>query len=224
MPVICVFENENIKIYIYNFDHREPHIHIVKKGSTAKKGVDMLLDGTLPHGSEGLSAADIALVRQWLMSHVEEVNSKWDLAERGELYNTVSSNNTQLESAEQLPALDNVYVSNVIALPGKKILCEFNDGIDFVIFDMSNLLSKRAFSALNDDAIFNNIDCSNGVPNWNNEAIDIAPEHIYENGKHIGRREYNYLKFIAKWQKISGVADAMAEPVIDGFVSYVEAG
>lgn len=37
MPVICVFENENIKVYIYNFDHKKPHIHIVKKAKPQRK-------------------------------------------------------------------------------------------------------------------------------------------------------------------------------------------
>ena len=85
MLVICVFENENIKVYIYNFDHKKPHIHIVKKGKTSKKGVDMLFDGTLPHGSEGLSNADIEVVREWLLNHFETVNEDWNLAAQDQM-------------------------------------------------------------------------------------------------------------------------------------------
>lgn len=221
MPVICVFENENIKIYIYNYDHRAPHIHIVKKGSTPKKGVDMLLDGSLPHGSEGLSKQDIDLVRAWLVEHVEEVGEKWDRAESGELTADSpipSSNGSITESVEAGDSNDNIYVSNVVTLPERLLLCEFNEGNRYVLFDMAPLLNKQAFFRLNSDDIFKDIDFSNGVPSWDNERIDIAPEYIFEHGIQLSRSEYNYLNYIST---MSG-DDSVKIPLINGFVECIK--
>ena len=221
MPVICVFENENIKIYIYNFDHREPHIHIVKKGATSKKGVTMLLDGSLPHGYEGLTGKDIELVRKWLATHVEEVSERWIEGESGTLTGEQAIS-PKLESTERTTMPVDIYVSNAIAVPGKLLLCEFNEGWGYSIYDLKPLLSRPAFFGLNNDTTFYNVDCSNGVPNWDNERIDISPEHLYTHGMHINRLEYDYLKYLAEQGKAAESKEVII-PIIEGFIAYMEA-
>lgn len=83
-----------------------------------------------------------------------------------------------------------VFMSKATPLPEKRLLCEFNNGKEYRIFDFKPLLDKKGFLGLQDDEIFKNVDCSNGVPNWDNERIDIAPEHIYEHGTPLTKEEY----------------------------------
>jgi hypothetical protein len=49
-------------------------------------------------------------------------------------------------------------------------------------FDMTPFLSTQAFSALADAKRFSGVYLVRGVPTWDG-GIDIAPEHLYENGK-----------------------------------------
>ena len=58
---------------------------MVQLKAPSPQSVNMLFDGTLPHGSEGLSNADIEVVREWLLNHLETVNEDWNLAEQGRL-------------------------------------------------------------------------------------------------------------------------------------------
>ena len=83
-----------------------------------------------------------------------------------------------------------IFMSKATPLPEKRLLCEFNNGKEYRIFDFKPLLDKKGFLGLQDDEIFKNVDCSNGVPNWDNERIDIAPEHIYEHGTPLTKEEY----------------------------------
>lgn len=233
MPVICVFENENIKVYIYNFDHKKPHIHIVKKGKTSKKGVDMLFDGTLPHGSEGLSNADIEVVREWLLNHLETVNEDWNLAEQGRLVDqklasSVSTDITENDSTEQeslnesVDTLefddDDVYVVDAIPLPHHHLLCHYNNG-RWNLVDFRPLLQYPAFRDLKSEQLFYDIDFSNGVTNWDNERIDIAPEYLYKNGISLSADKVEFLKFV---KNLNSDSDAdLLGAIIEGFIACV---
>ena len=233
MPVICVFENENIKVYIYNFDHKKPHIHIVKKGKTSNKGVDMLFDGTLPHGSEGLSNADIEVVREWLFNHLETVNEDWTLAEQGRLLDqklasSVSTDITENDSTEQeslnesVETLefdeDDVYVVDAIPLPHHHLLCQYNNG-RWNLVDFRPLLQYPAFMDLKSEQLFYDIDFSNGVTNWDNERIDIAPEYLYKNGISLSADKVEFLKFI---KNLNSDSDAdLLGAIIEGFIACV---
>ncbi len=233
MPVICVFENENIKVYIYNFDHKKPHIHIVKKGKTSKKGVDMLFDGTLPHGSDGLSNADIEVVREWLFNHLETVNEDWTLAEQGRLVDqklasSVSTDITENDSTEQeslnesVETLefdeDDVYVVDAIPLPHHHLLCQYNNG-RWNLVDFRPLLQYPAFMDLKSEQLFYDIDFSNGVTNWDNERIDIAPEYLYKNGISLSADKVEFLKFI---KNLNSDCDAdLLGAIIEGFIACV---
>lgn len=233
MPVICVFENENIKVYIYNFDHKKPHIHIVKKGKTSKKGVDMLFDGTLPHGSDGLSNADIEVVREWLFNHLETVNEDWTLAEQGRLVDqklasSVSTDITENDSTEQeslnesVETLefdeDDVYVVDAIPLPHHHLLCQYNNG-SWNLVDFRPLLQYPAFMDLKSEQLFYDIDFSNGVTNWDNERIDIAPEYLYKNGISLSADKVEFLKFI---KNLNSDCDAdLLGAIIEGFIACV---
>ena len=94
----------------------------------------------------------------------------------------------------ELTGDEDVYVSSAIPLPDKRLLCNLNKGSYLVLFDFKPLLDKKGFVGLKDDDIFYKVDCSNGVPNWDNERIDIAPEYIYEHGKHLSDMEYEQLR------------------------------
>ena len=224
MPVICVFENENIKIYIYNYDHRAPHIHIVKKGSTPANGVDMLLDGTLPHGSEGLSGKDIALVREWLQEHVEEVDAKWASAESGSLTDadpipatSEKSLNEAIIANNDIASEDDV-VTRIIALPNKVFACEFNAGTGWCLFDMKPYLDRPAFTRLKDDSVFKTIACHNGVPSWDHERIDIDPGYVRIHGQPITRKDFDYLMLTKSANLDTLTSDALSE----GFLSFLD--
>ena len=94
----------------------------------------------------------------------------------------------------ELTGDEDVYVSSAIPLPDKRLLCNLNKGSYLVLFDFKPLLDKKGFVGLKDDEVFYKVDCSNGVPNWDNERIDIAPEYIYEHGKHLSDMEYEQLR------------------------------
>lgn len=233
MPVICVFENENITVYIYNFGHKKPHIHIVNKGKTSKKGVDMLFDGTLPHGNEGLSNADIELVREWLSNHLETVNEDWNLAEQGQLvdqklapttstYITETASTDQESINESVESLafddDDVYIVVAIPLPHHHLLCQYNNG-RWNLVDFRPLLQYPAFKDLKSEQLFYDIDFSNGVTNWDNERIDIAPEYLYKNGISLSADKVEFLKFI---KNLNSDSDAdLLGAIIEGFVACV---
>ena len=223
MPVICIFENENIKIYIYNYDHRAPHIHIVKKGATPSKGVDMLLDGSLPHGSEGLSNKDIAVVRAWLQDHVEEVDAKWMQAEAGhltddELIPSGTGESLHESVVELKPYDEDAIATRIIPLPNKVFACEFNSGRSFCLFDMKPYLDKPAFKRLQDENVFRSIECPNGVPCWDNERIDIDPGYVLEHGKSITRKNFDYLMLMHTTNADSTTRNALAE----GFLALLD--
>ena len=85
---------------------------------------------------------------------------------------------------------DDIYVTRVATGSRRVIACEFNDGAEYRTFDITPLLDREPFHALVDEAIFRAVECHYGVPNWNDEEIDIAPEYIYENGTRITREEF----------------------------------
>lgn len=57
----------------------------------------------------------------------------------------------------------------------------FNNG-EVKDFDFTPLLDEPAFRPLKDKNIFNGVYVDYGCTVWNDGAIDIAPEHLFENG------------------------------------------
>lgn len=243
MPVICVLDNGSIKVYIYNFDHPRPHVHIVKYGQTTGHGVDMYFDGTLPHGSEGLSPSDIKIVREWLAEHLEKVNEDWSSAEKGNLSADARANGAdgKEKKADNKKSVDEsatsagevtdrdadddvIYISKVVPLPGKRLMCRYNDG-RWNLVDMRPLLTKGVFAPLKSDELFYNVDISNGVTSWDNERIDIAPEYLYKNGASLDKKDAEFIEFVNNLSKSAddNAKKDLLETVIDGFVEYIDA-
>ena len=63
-------------------------------------------------------------------------------------------------------------------LPGRMLLVTFSTG-EKRLYDTTTLHGP-AFSPLNDEAVFENIDIFHGVITWNHGEIDIAPETVYQ--------------------------------------------
>ena len=90
-----------------------------------------------------------------------------------------------------------VFVSKIIALPRKMFACEFNNGLRYCLFDMSQYLDRPAFIRLTNDDIFASISCENGVPSWDGGRIDVAPEDVFETGRKISAEEYSRISYMA---------------------------
>ncbi len=117
---------------------------------------------------------------------------------------------------------DAIYIVNATPLPGKRLLCKYSDG-KWNLFDVRPLLGNDVFSPLESDDIFYNIDISKGVPSWDDERIDIAPEHLYQNGIPLDDRDAWFLEFVSSLDD-SGKDVAkrdLLSAVIDGFVEYI---
>lgn len=85
-------------------------------------------------------------------------------------------------AGEQKPPLK---VSGVRPLEGYKLWVRFNNG-EAKIFDFVPMLGAPAFSPLKDKDVFNSVYIDYGVTVWNDGAIDIAPEYLYQNGVPAG--------------------------------------
>ena len=67
------------------------------------------------------------------------------------------------------------------ALENYKLWLRFSNG-EIKTFDFTPLLSTGGFLPLLDKVLFNSVYVDYGVPVWNDGAIDIAPEYLYQNG------------------------------------------
>ncbi len=74
-----------------------------------------------------------------------------------------------------------ISISGVRPLNNYKIWVRFSNG-EAKIFDFSPLLEYPAFQPLQDKAVFQSVYIDYGTTVWNDGAIDIAPEYLYENG------------------------------------------
>ena len=77
-----------------------------------------------------------------------------------------------------------IKVSGVRPLDGHRLWLRFNTG-EAKIFDFTPLLSSPAFAPLADDTVFRNVYIDFGMTVWNDGAIDIAPERLYQDGKAV---------------------------------------
>ena len=73
-------------------------------------------------------------------------------------------------------------VKSVRALAGYKLWLRFSTGEEKEV-DISSLLNEPVFTALKDVSVFNSVYVDYGTVVWNNGAIDIAPEFLYENAE-----------------------------------------
>ena len=74
-----------------------------------------------------------------------------------------------------------IKVSGVRPMDGYKLWVRFSTG-EAKVFDCSALLDSPAFAQLRDESVFRSVYIDYGVTVWNDGAIDIAPEYLYENG------------------------------------------
>ena len=85
-------------------------------------------------------------------------------------------------AGEQAPALR---VVGVRPLDDFCLWVRFNNG-EAKMFDFKPLLKTPAFAPLADLDVFKGVYIDYGVPVWNDGAIDIAPEALYEEGEATG--------------------------------------
>lgn len=64
-------------------------------------------------------------------------------------------------------------------LEGYQLWIRFSNG-HCGIFDTSPILDTPAFIALKEKTVFDRVYVDFGAPTWENGAIDIAPEYVYE--------------------------------------------
>ena len=62
-----------------------------------------------------------------------------------------------------------------------KLWLRFSTG-EQKIFDFAPLLDSAGFQPLKEKTLFNSVYVDFGVPVWDEGAIDIAPEYLYQNG------------------------------------------
>ena len=74
-----------------------------------------------------------------------------------------------------------IRVSGVRPLANFKLWVRFSTG-ETKVFDFAPLLDQPAFAPLRDAAVFNGVYIDYGVTVWQDGAIDIAPEALYEGG------------------------------------------
>lgn len=93
---------------------------------------------------------------------------------------------------------DLIWVVSAEAIDNKMLRLEFNDGC-VKEFDCRPLIGKYpAFAPLQDEKIFRNIALDGWTVTWNNGSIDIAPEHLYENGRTLYRSEEKPASYVAE--------------------------
>ena len=71
-------------------------------------------------------------------------------------------------------------IKSVRPLDDYKLLVRFSTGEERII-DVSHLLDEPVFRILKNITVFNKVYIDYGTVVWNNGAIDIAPEYLYEN-------------------------------------------
>jgi len=74
-----------------------------------------------------------------------------------------------------------ITVISARALEDYKLWLRFSTG-ETKVFDFIPLLNTEVFRPLKDKASFGNVYVDYGIPVWNDGAIDIAPEYLYQNG------------------------------------------
>ncbi len=74
---------------------------------------------------------------------------------------------------------EGIKVTEARPLRGGMMLVTFSTG-EKRLFDTTTL-QGQAFAPLADEAVFNHPVLFHGVITWNNGAIDIAPEMVYQN-------------------------------------------
>lgn len=74
-----------------------------------------------------------------------------------------------------------IKVIGVRPLPDFKLWVRFTTG-EAKIADFKPLLEDAGFKPLNDPEMFRGVYIDYGCTVWNDGAIDIAPEYLYENG------------------------------------------
>ena len=74
---------------------------------------------------------------------------------------------------------DGIKVTSAKPLRGGMMLVTFSTG-EQRLFD-TTMLKGSAFRALADEEIFSHPTIFHGVITWNNGAIDVAPETVYQN-------------------------------------------
>ncbi len=72
-------------------------------------------------------------------------------------------------------------ISGVRPLPDFRLWVRFNND-EAKIYDFKPLLDFPAFAPLSDPDTFKSVYIDYGVTVWNDGAIDIAPEELYEHG------------------------------------------
>ncbi len=72
-------------------------------------------------------------------------------------------------------------ISGVRPLPDFRLWVRFNND-EAKIYDFKPLLDSPAFAPLSDPDTFKSVYIDYGVTVWNDGAIDIAPEELYEHG------------------------------------------
>ncbi|MEG0897837.1 MAG: DUF2442 domain-containing protein [Ruthenibacterium sp.] len=81
-------------------------------------------------------------------------------------------------AGEQAPAIK---VKAVRPLDGYKLWARFASNEE-KIFDFAPLLDYPCYAPLKDKTAFNSVYVDFGCPVWNDGAIDIAPERVYQDG------------------------------------------
>jgi hypothetical protein len=74
----------------------------------------------------------------------------------------------------------NIIITYVKPLDDMMMLVTFSTG-EKRLYDASQLLSMQAFQPLKDPAIYHAPVLDHGVLTWDEGAIDIAPETVYQN-------------------------------------------
>jgi len=74
-----------------------------------------------------------------------------------------------------------ITVISVRALNDYKLWLRFSTG-ETKIFNFEPLLKMEVFQPLRDKSSFGSVYVDYGIPAWNDGAIDIAPEYLYQNG------------------------------------------
>ena len=73
-----IFVIQGILIYIYAFDHNPPHIHV-------RSGTDDFSINIKNRVIEGVaSSKTVAIIKQFMDEHEDELMELWDKAQRGE--------------------------------------------------------------------------------------------------------------------------------------------
>ena len=85
--------------------------------------------------------------------------------------NGIAYANTKMQEAS---------VQAVKPLDDMMMIVTFSSG-EKRLYDATQLLAFPAFQPLKDESVFKNVKVEYGVVTWNDGAIDIAPETMYEN-------------------------------------------